>query len=103
MKLQRKIDPEMLDMIMDSIDKLENEKLKLDTKLELDFSGNYPEELIRFIMGPEMGLHLLFIDEEFGGLGASAYELALVSERMATNSSSTSLVRYWRMLSMYRE
>jgi alkylation response protein AidB-like acyl-CoA dehydrogenase len=83
MKLQRNIDPEMLDMIMDSIDKLEKEKLKLDTKLDLDFSGDYPEELIRFIMGPEMGLHLLFIDEEFGGLGASAYELAMVSERMA--------------------
>jgi alkylation response protein AidB-like acyl-CoA dehydrogenase len=83
MKMQRKIDPEMLDMIMDSIDKLENEKLKPDTKLELDVTGDYPEELIRFIMGPEMGLHLIFIDEQFGGLGASSYEIALVSERMA--------------------
>jgi len=70
-------------MILDSIEKLEKEKLSVDTKLKLDFSGDYPSDLIRFIMGPEMGLHLLFISEEFGGLGASAYEIAVISERMA--------------------
>jgi alkylation response protein AidB-like acyl-CoA dehydrogenase len=83
MKLVRNIDPEMLEMILDSIDKLEKDKLPLETKLKLDFTAEYPDELIRFIMGPEMGLHLLFISEEYGGLGASAYELSIVSERMA--------------------
>ena len=83
MKLVRNIDPEMFEMILDSIDKLEKDKIPLETKLKLDFTAEYPDELIRFIMGPEMGLHLLFISEEYGGLGASAYELSLVSERMA--------------------
>ncbi|UCF65236.1 MAG: acyl-CoA dehydrogenase family protein [bacterium] len=83
MKLHRNIDPEMFQMILDSIEKLEKEKLSTETKLKLDFSGDYPADLIRFIMGPEMGLHLLFIPEEFGGLGASAYEIAVISERMA--------------------
>ncbi|MEJ2535760.1 MAG: acyl-CoA/acyl-ACP dehydrogenase [Calditrichia bacterium] len=83
LKQQRKIDPEMFEMILDSINKLEKEKLPLETKLKLDITGEYPAELIRFIMGPEMGLHLLFISEEYGGLGASAYELAVISERMA--------------------
>ena len=83
LKQQRKIDPEMFEMILDSINKLEKEKLPLETKLKLDITGEYPAELIRFIMGSEMGLHLLFISEEYGGLGASAYELAVISERMA--------------------
>jgi len=83
LKQQRKIDPEMFEMILDSINKLEKEKLPLETKLKLDFTGEYPADLIRFIMGPEMGLHLLFISDEYGGLGASAYELAVISERMA--------------------
>jgi alkylation response protein AidB-like acyl-CoA dehydrogenase len=83
MEQVRKIDPEMFDMILDSIDKLEKDKLPIETKLNLDITGEYPVDLIKFIMGPELGLHLLFISEEFGGLGASAYELAVVSERMA--------------------
>ncbi len=83
MPLHRNIDPEMFEMILDSIDKLEKDKLPLETKLKLDITGEYPADLIRFIMGPEMGLHLLFISEEYGGLGASAYELATISERMA--------------------
>jgi alkylation response protein AidB-like acyl-CoA dehydrogenase len=83
MPLQRNIDPEMFEMILDSVDKLEKDKLPLETKLSLDVTGDYPADLIRFIMGPEMGLHLLFISEEYGGLGASAYELAAISERMA--------------------
>ena len=83
MPLHRNIDPEMFEMILDSIEKLEKDKLPLETKLKLDITGEYPADLIRFIMGPEMGLHLLFISEEYGGLGASAYELAAISERMA--------------------
>ncbi len=80
---QTKLDPEMLEMILDSIDKFEKEKLPLETKLKLDHDAEYPAELIRFIMGPEMGLHLLFIEEEYGGMGATTGELAVISERMA--------------------
>ncbi|GAB4364139.1 MAG: hypothetical protein Kow0042_02540 [Calditrichia bacterium] len=79
----RKLDPDMFQMILDSIDKLEREKLPLETKLKLDIMGEYPADLIKFIMGPDMGLHLLFIPEEYGGLGASSQELAIISERMA--------------------
>lgn len=80
---QTKLDPEMLEMILDSIDKFEKEKLPLEVKLKLDHDAEYPAELIRFIMGPEMGLHLLFIEEEYGGMGATTGELAVISERMA--------------------
>ncbi|HFE64437.1 MAG TPA: acyl-CoA dehydrogenase, partial [Caldithrix sp.] len=55
----------------------------METKLKLDHDAEYPAELIRFIMGPEMGLHLLFIEEEYGGMGATTGELAVISERMA--------------------
>lgn len=78
-----KMDPDMLSMVLDTIDKLEREKLPLDTKLEMDRAGNFPSELIRFMLGPDIGLHLIFIPEAYGGLGAGASEIALVSERMA--------------------
>ncbi len=78
-----RMDPEVLSMVLDTIDKLEREKVTLETKLEMDREGEFPEELIRFMLGPEVALHLIFIPEEYGGLGAGAREIAIVSERMA--------------------
>ena len=78
-----RMDPEMLSMVLDTIDKLEREKVTLEAKLEMDKQGDFPEELIRFMLGPDIALHLIFIPEEYGGLGAGTKEIAIVSERMA--------------------
>jgi alkylation response protein AidB-like acyl-CoA dehydrogenase len=78
-----KMDPEMFQMVLNTIDKLERDKLPLEVKLEMDRSGDFPMELIRFMLSPEMALHLIFIPEAYGGLGAGAKEVAVVSERMA--------------------
>jgi len=78
-----RMDPDMLSMIFDTIDKLERERLPLETKLDMDRAGEFPSELIHFMLGPDIALHLIFIPEAYGGLGAGATEIALVSERMA--------------------
>jgi alkylation response protein AidB-like acyl-CoA dehydrogenase len=83
MTAQTRLDPEMLSMVLDTIDKLEKEKITLDAKLEMDRVGDFPEELIRFMLGPEIALHLIFIPEEYGGLGAGTSDIAIISERMA--------------------
>ena len=80
---QQGMDTETLNMVLDTIDKLERDRLTLETKLEMDRTGEFPEELIRFMLGPDMALHLIFIPAEYGGLGAGAKEIAIVSERMA--------------------
>jgi alkylation response protein AidB-like acyl-CoA dehydrogenase len=77
------MDPEIFSMVLNTVDKLEREKLPLETKLEMDRDGTFPEELIRFMLGPDIALHLIFIPEAFGGLGAGAREIAAISERMA--------------------
>ncbi len=80
---QSGMDTEMLSMVLDTIDKLEKDRLSLETKLEMDRKGEFPMELIRFMLSPDMALHLIFVPEEYGGLGAGATEIAVVSERMA--------------------
>jgi len=60
------MDPELLSMVLDTLSKLEKEKLTLETKLEMDRTGEFPLDLIRFMLGPEVALHLIFIPEEFG-------------------------------------
>lgn len=80
---QSKMDPELFSMVLDTLSKLAKERLTLDVKLEMDRAGEFPMELIRFMLGPEVALHLIFIPEEYGGLGAGAREIAVISERMA--------------------
>ena len=80
---QSKMDPELFSMVLDTLSKLEKEKLTLEAKLEMDRAGEFPMDLIRFMLGPEVALHLIFIPEEYGGLGAGAREIALISEKMA--------------------
>jgi alkylation response protein AidB-like acyl-CoA dehydrogenase len=80
---QTKMDPELFSMVLDTLSKLEREKLTLDVKLEMDRTGEFPMDLIRFMLGPEVALHLIFIPEGYGGLGAGATEIAVISERMA--------------------
>jgi alkylation response protein AidB-like acyl-CoA dehydrogenase len=77
-----KMDPEVLNMILDTLSKLEKDRITLETKLEMDKEGEFPKELIKFMLGPEVALHLIFIPERYGGLGAGAYEIAVISEEM---------------------
>ncbi len=83
MNQQGKMDPEILNMVLDTISKLERDRISLETKLEMDRAGEFPMELIRFMLSPEVALHLIFVPEEYGGLGAGATEISIVSERMA--------------------
>jgi alkylation response protein AidB-like acyl-CoA dehydrogenase len=80
---QIKLDPEMLSMVLETIAKLEKEKITIDAKLAMDHEGDFPMDLIKFMMGPEVALHLIFIPAEYGGLGAGSSDIAIVSERMA--------------------
>jgi alkylation response protein AidB-like acyl-CoA dehydrogenase len=77
------MDPELFSMVLDTLSKLEKERLTLEVKLEMDKAGVFPFELIRFMLGPEVALHLIFIPAEYGGLGAGAREIAVITEKMA--------------------
>ena len=77
------MDHEMFSIVLDTLKKIERERLSLETRLEMDKKGDFPEELIRFLLGPDIGLHLIFIPAEYGGLGANALQIAKISEEMA--------------------
>ncbi len=83
MSKESRMDPEVFSMVLETLSKLEKDRLPLETKLEMDRKGEFPEDLIRFMLGPEIALHLIFVPEEYGGLGAGAVEIAVISERMA--------------------
>ena len=51
--------------------------------LELDEKDLFPDDLIRKLLSPDVGLHLIFLPEEAGGLGGGARDICRVSEEMA--------------------
>ena len=71
--------------ILDTLRKYAERKLTTEYLLKLDHEDRFPEEVLQELNDPsQLGLHLLFIPEELGGLGGGAYDIYRVSELMAS-------------------
>ncbi len=71
-------------MVLETMDKLFERDLPPQRQLALDEHEQFPEDLVRRMLSPEVGLHLVFLPEEAGGLGGGARDVCELSERMAT-------------------
>ncbi|HET7754616.1 MAG TPA: acyl-CoA dehydrogenase family protein [Anaeromyxobacteraceae bacterium] len=77
-----RLDTENLDMILSTLREYAARELPDQKLLELDRENEFPEQVHRDLYS-DVGLHLLFIPEEFGGMGGGAYDIYRVSEVMA--------------------
>ncbi len=77
--VQAGLDAETLGMILESIGDFVAQALPEERLLELDHSHEFPEEEIRNMCG-ELGVQLLFIPEEYGGMGGGAFDVYRVCE-----------------------
>ena len=66
------LDTESRQMIIDTIKQTRNRLFTREKILEYDKNEIFPEETIREILGPDIGLQLLFIPEAYGGIGGGA-------------------------------
>jgi alkylation response protein AidB-like acyl-CoA dehydrogenase len=77
------LDYETRSLVLESLKEFGRRELPDELLLELDAEERFPEELVRQIFGPEIGLHLLFLPEEVGGMDAGALDICTVSEALA--------------------
>jgi alkylation response protein AidB-like acyl-CoA dehydrogenase len=77
------LDRDTLDLMLDSLDEFVAAALPDQRRLELDREDICPEETIRAMCGEDLGVHLVFIPEEYGGLGGGAFDSYRVCERLA--------------------
>ncbi len=77
------LDDDTLAMVLQTLATAAERRLDTTTRLALDEADQFPAELIAEMLGPEMGLHLIFLPEEVGGLGGGGRDLFRVSEEMA--------------------
>ncbi len=76
------LDAESRQMVVDTVRQLRKRLLTRDKILEYDKKEIFPEAVIREMLGPEIGLQLLFIPEAYGGMGGGARDCCAVTREM---------------------
>lgn len=77
------VDHETLEQILAALDDFASRHLTTEKLLEWDAKDEVPLETLRAMCGPELGIHLLFVAEEFHGMGGGAVDVYRLCERMA--------------------
>ena len=77
------LDPESRQMVLDTVAQLKKRLLTKEKILEFDRKEIFPEDVIREMLGPEIGLQLLMIPEAYGGLGGGARDSCAVTREMS--------------------
>ncbi|MCU7729477.1 acyl-CoA dehydrogenase family protein [Actinoplanes sp. KI2] len=77
------LDGDTLRMMLSALDDFVAGALPDSRLLELDHDDTCPEETVRAMCGDDLGVHLVFIPEEYGGLGGGAFDAYRVCERLA--------------------
>lgn len=66
------LDHESRQMVIDTIRQFKKRILTKENILKFDKEEIFPEEIVRSMFGPDIGLQLIFIPEAYGGLGGGA-------------------------------
>lgn len=77
------LDRESLDLTLEAIRDFAKDRLPDATLLDLDARDEFPVDLVRAMCGSELGVQLLFIEEQYGGMGGGAFDVYRVCETLA--------------------
>jgi len=78
------ITPKTLKLSLKSLKDFARKRLADETLIELDERDECPLEIVRHMCSPDqLGIQLLFIPEDFGGMGGGSFDVYRVCEEMA--------------------
>jgi alkylation response protein AidB-like acyl-CoA dehydrogenase len=78
------ITPKTLKLSLKSLKDFAKKRLPDETLIELDARDECPLEIVQHMCSPDkLGIQLLFIPEEFGGMGGGAFDVYCICEEMA--------------------
>jgi alkylation response protein AidB-like acyl-CoA dehydrogenase len=76
------LDKDTLQAALAALDEFARRRLPDSKLLELDAKDEFPEEIVKEMCGPELGIQLFFLPEELHGMGAGSFDLYRLCERM---------------------
>ena len=68
-----------LELIVDTLKEFTDRNAPLEQRMQWDESDTCPTDVVRAMLGPEVGLHLPFLPSEYGGMGGGAYDIYRLS------------------------
>jgi alkylation response protein AidB-like acyl-CoA dehydrogenase len=74
-----RLDAGDLDLIVDTLKEFTDRNAPLERRLHWDETDTCPADVVRAMLGPEVGLHLPFLPVEYGGMGGGAYDIYRLS------------------------
>ena len=77
------LDAETLKMTLEAIRDFVTDAVPEEKQLQLDHEDVCPEDVVRNMCGDQLGIQLLFIPEEYGGMGGGTIDVYRVCEQMA--------------------
>src|SRR5690349_5617174 len=78
------ITPKTLNLSLKSLKEFAKKRLPDETLIELDERDECPLDVVRDMCSPDkLGIQLLFVPEEFGGMGGGTFDVYCVCEEMA--------------------
>ncbi len=80
--MNKGLDRETLEMTLAAIQEFATARLPQAELLALDARDEFPAEAVRAMCGSDLGIQLLFIPEEFEGMGGGAFDVYRVCEEM---------------------
>jgi len=83
-KMSSAIDFDTLEMTLDAVRDYVTDALPDNRLLDLDEHDEFPAELVRELLGEGLGIQLVFIPLEYGGMGGGAFDVYRVCEQMAS-------------------
>src|SRR5512136_360293 len=79
----KRLDAGDIDLIVKTLQEFTSREAPLDQRLKWDESDTCPTDVVRAMLSPDVGLHLVFLPEEHGGMGGGAYDVYRLSAEFA--------------------
>ena len=77
--LLKRLNAEDIDLVVKTLHEFAQREAPLDRRLKWDETDRCPADVVREMLGPDVGLHLVFLPEEYGGMGGGAYDVYRLS------------------------
>jgi alkylation response protein AidB-like acyl-CoA dehydrogenase len=79
----KRLDADDIDLVVKTLKEFTEREAPLEKRLEWDKNDVCPADVVRAMLGPDVGLHLVFLPEEHGGMGGGAYDVYRLSMEFA--------------------
>jgi alkylation response protein AidB-like acyl-CoA dehydrogenase len=79
----KRLDPDDIDLVVKTLKEFTEREAPLEKRLEWDRTDTCPADVVRAMLSPDVGLHLVFLPEEHGGMGGGAYDVYRLSMEFA--------------------